>query len=66
MKRYRLVKQKVSEARQLFCRTLKEFNSSEDEEVVVIIEKRGAPLAVLIAPSEAGRYFAWKAEEIRR
>ena len=47
MSRYRVVKQDVTEARRLFCRTMKELDSSEEGEVVVIVHRRGDPLVVI-------------------
>ena len=63
MSRCRVVKQDVTEARRLFCRTMKEIDSSEEGEVVVIVHRRGDPLAAIISVAEVAQFFTWKAEK---
>lgn len=64
MQRYHMIKQTLSEARRSFCQTLRKLSSSTGE-CVVIVHKRGDPIAAILSAAEASEYFAWKAAQLR-
>ena len=59
-----MIEQSLSEARRSFCQTLRALSSSGDEHVVVV-HKRGEPIAAILSAAEAHRYFAWNAAQLR-
>ncbi len=60
-----LIKQSVSEARRVFTATVKAMAASGDEELVVLVRKRGKPVAGILSARELGRFYSWRAEQAR-
>ena len=62
---FKLIEQSVTEARQAFTTTLTAIARDDDNELVVLVRKRGEPMAGIISAREFSRYFQWKADQAR-
>ncbi len=63
---YKLIEQTVTEARQSFTKTLRELAGDDEKETVVLVRKRGEPVAGIISYRELARYAQWRVDQIRR
>ncbi len=63
---YKLIEQTVTEARQSFTKTLRELAGDDEKETVVLVRKRGEPVAGIVSYRELARYAQWRVDQIRR
>ncbi len=63
MSKLTVIEQSVSDARRIFTATLKQMAASGDEELVVLVRKRGKPVAGILSARELGRFYSWRAEQ---
>ena len=65
MSNLKLVTQSVSEARRVFTATLKTMAANEHHGMVVLVRKRGVPVAGILSARELERYHQWRDQRPR-